>query len=379
MTAEAGTTMRLAEHHSTSAHPGERGERLGLAHRDEIRSTVALYRAFYRELGIPVEQETSIAAACHAALAGWYPVLAEEIGAVAAAAGLEPAALMAVTARTEILAIANPQREGECSTAVLLPPDRGGATAAPETIQTWDWHESLVPAALLWEYPSVQGLRVKTFTEFGAPAKIGVNDAGLGVHFNILHHRADHGRGGVPVHAVARRILDEARTVGEAVAIARSAEVSASTVITVVTSEPGAVSIEICPAGVAEVHAGQPGGVPAAADAGSGAAVLLHTNHFLDPGLAAGEHTPDASTTYARLEHLRARAGELAGQDAVRRAQAMCGPAGDAAPICFQPDRALPPQEQWTTLLTVSLDLGGYGLEYAAGSPAVMARGAERF
>lgn len=378
MTAEAGTTMKLAEHRSTSTDPRERGERLGLAYRDEIRSTVALYRAFYRELGIPVEQETSIAAACHAALVDWYPALAQEIGATAAAAGLEPAALMAVTARTEILAIANPQREGECSTAVLLPPDRGGAAAAPETMQTWDWHESLVPAALLWEYPSAQGLRVKTFTEFGAPAKIGVNDAGLGVHFNILHHRADHGDGGVPVHAIARRILDEARTVGEAVAIARSARVSASTVITVATSEPDAVSIEICPAGVAEVRASQPDGAEAA-DAGSGATVLLHTNHFLDPGLAAGEHTPDASTTYARLEHLRARAGELAGQDAVRRAQTMCGPAGEAAPICFQPDRTLPPQEQWTTLLTVSLDLDGYGLEYAAGSPAVMARGAERF
>ena len=54
---------------------------------------------------------------------------------------------------------------------------------------------------------TADGHWVKTFSEPGMPAKIGLNSAGLSINFNILHHTADSALGGVPVHVVARRIL----------------------------------------------------------------------------------------------------------------------------------------------------------------------------
>ncbi len=59
------------------------------------------------------------------------------------------------------------------------------------------------------EHPD--GQVVRTLTEYGIVGKLGVSRRGLGLLLNILHHEGD-GRGiGVPVHVVARRVLDEAR------------------------------------------------------------------------------------------------------------------------------------------------------------------------
>ncbi|MFD2354246.1 C45 family autoproteolytic acyltransferase/hydrolase [Nonomuraea ferruginea] len=166
---------------------------------------------------------------------GWAPHLADEIGGIAAGAGLEPWQVAVVNARTEILAALDVARPGECSTSVVLP----GDGLPPRTVQTWDWLGHLRDAPVLWAYEARPGHGVRTFTEAGALAKIGVNTAGLGVHFNILRHGADGADPGVPVHLIARRILDEAATVEEAADLARSATVSASTVITAVTMRRG--------------------------------------------------------------------------------------------------------------------------------------------
>ena len=61
-----------------------------------------------------------------------------------------------------------------------------------------------------------------TLTEFGVLAKIGVNDAGLGVMLNMLHHGADDQRPvgepriGFPVHVLLRTLLEDCASVDEA-------------------------------------------------------------------------------------------------------------------------------------------------------------------
>ena len=108
----------------------------------------------------------------------------------------------------------------------------------------------------------------------------------------------DGGAPGVPVHVVARRILDEAATVAEATAIARSATVSASTVLTIAAwdgERASARCLELSPAGVGVLEP-------------DAAGVLAHTNHFLDPVLARGERPTDVdATTRGRLESLGRR------------------------------------------------------------------------
>ncbi len=204
------------------------------------------------------------------------------------------------------------------------------------------------------------GRTVRLFTEFGVVGKIGVNDAGFGLHFNILAHTSDGGpEAGVPVHVVARRLLDEASSLDEAEALARSARLSASTVLTCVSYDGGraqARMLELSPAGVAAISPGEDG-------------VLLHTNHFLDPALAAGERMARIdSSTAPRLEELRSRVPALlaaaGGED---RAAAMLDHGGPG--LCCHPAADAPFDERWETLATITLDVAQARLRLHAGGP----------
>ncbi|MBW9120387.1 peptidase C45 [Microbacterium trichothecenolyticum] len=356
--------MELRTFTSTTPDAVARGRELGAAFGPQYRRTAELYLAHFAELGIPADDVRALAERTHASLQAWAPDLAAEAEAIAVRAELELWRLAAVGGRTEILAVAPRPRAGECSTAVHV-----GPGLAAETLQTWDWHEFLVPEGLLLELTALNGLRVKMFTEFGTPGKIGVNSAGVGLHFNILSHRTDSAAGGVPVHAVARRVLEEARSIEEAESIAASATVSASTVLTVFETTPTgsrAAAFELAPAGLGIVEPGADGW-------------LFHTNHFLDPALSAGDTMEDA-TTVARLAHLDHVRGELVGLASTDRALAACGGRGSAAEICMIPDLTLSPLDQWTTLLTVAVDTEGFALEVFPGRPdEAAAAGLTRF
>ncbi|KAF2413451.1 peptidase C45 [Microbacterium sp. B35-04] len=346
--------MELRTFTSTTTDPAARGRELGTAFAPQFERTAALYLDHFEELGIGADEVRGIAERSRAALAAWAPGLAAEADAIADAAQVERWRVAAVGARTEILAAAPPRAISECSTAVHVGPGE-----AAESIQTWDWHDFLVPEGLLWAFPSEAGLDVKLFTEFGTAAKIGVNSAGLGLHFNILSHASDSDAGGVPVHAIARRVLEEARSIADARRIAASATVSASTVLTVFETGPAgsrAASLELSPAGL--------GVVDPAADGW-----LLHTNHFLDPELFRGDTMPADSTTRERFAHLDAVRSGLAGLGPAARALAACGGQGADADICMAPDPALPRIDQWATLLTVAVDTEAFALDVFPGRP----------
>ncbi|MEU6664219.1 C45 family peptidase [Streptomyces sp. NPDC046821] len=350
--------MKLHTLRTTTTDPHERGREIGTRYADQVRDISARYLAHFAVLGIPEATVRDIVAHSHDALRAWYPGPAVESDAIAEASGLEPWQVAAVGARTEVLAAA--PGKGECTTAVYAPPAGG----PPETIQTWDWHDALTPDGLLLSLVTGIGRRVKLFTEFGTAAKIGVNDAGLGLHFNILHHRSDQATGGVPVHAVARRVLEEATTVGEARDIAASATLSASTVLTVATYRDGraaAASIEMSPSGIAVVEPDADGWV-------------VHTNHFLDPGLADGDTSSPESVSAERYLHARGVLGAMTGRSAPERAAAFCGGEGADAVVCVRADASRPGHEQWSTLLTASLDLPGFALQHRAGNPDTAAR-----
>ena len=340
--------------------PRARGAAIGAAWRERIAAAWEGYERLFAAAGAGPGLQREVAERSLDQTRSWAPALAEEIDGIAAGAGLEPWRVAALNARTEILAAAGAATAGECSTFVLAPPGGG----APRTIQTWDWYEALRDNMLLLVVATGNGRTVHLFTEFGIVGKIGVNDAGLGLHFNILHHRDDGRAAGVPVHVVARRILDEAATVAEATAIARSAILSASTVLTVVAWNGGradACALELSPAGV---------GVLAPGDDG----MLLHTNHFLDTGLAAGEVEAEAgSTTRERLDVLTERAGGLAAAtDPTSQAHALID---HDAGICCHPEDATG-GEPAATLATIALDVvDARVLTHPGGPCAVTASG----
>ncbi len=167
-------------------------------------------------------------------------------------------------------------------------------------MQNWDWYAAMADNWLQWTIPHPDGRMVTTVTEYGVVGKIGINGRGLGTMFNILHHRDDGiGAVGVPVHVVARRILDTATDVADALRICESAHatgLSASTSITIVDRRT-AVMAELWPGGVGRVDPDRDG-------------LLMRTNHFLSSPACAGDTGPDSdSDTLQRYAYLRDRLG----------------------------------------------------------------------
>lgn len=342
--------------HAAIAEPDPfvRGETLGRELAEAISTNVTAYRDLFDAVGVDAAHLPGHGEAALSAVQDWAPDLYAEMLGLAAGSGRTPWEIGMMNARTEVLATVGATAEGECSTGVQVPP-----TGAPTTIQTWDWHDTMDDGKAVVVSTLASGRVVRYFTEAGIVGKIGLSSAGLGVHFNILSHRDDGDGIGVPVHVVARRILDEASTVDEAFEIVRSARVTASTVLTVVTydGERGdAACIELSSHGVAVVRP-------------DAAGFLLHTNHFLDPELAEGELSLPTASTHARLKHLLSRRELIRTPDPVGRVEALHMHDIDGAPLCCHPLPNLPFHEQWRTLLTVELDLAAGVLQLHDGGP----------
>jgi len=336
---------------STSAEPGERGRELGREFRDRIRATWETYEGIFAAYELTIDVVREVAEDAYAEVQQWAPGLADEIAGIAEGAGLATWQVAALNARSEVLARYRAPMAGECSTAVFVP-----AGESPRTIQTWDWHEGLAGLTVVWQLEPRAGWTVKTFTELGLLGKIGVNSAGLGLHFNLLKHDADGEAHGVPVHLIARRILDEASDLDAAEAIIRSARVSASVALTVVT-RVDAATFEVSPGGVRRL----------APDADG---LLLHTNHFLHPDLARHErHAADDPDTYDRLQRLQERSALLADPDLAQRAKAMLSHEEDGAALCCHPGAPGDITERWQTLITIGLDVEAGLLTFRDGNP----------
>lgn len=355
--------MSLPIYVSDHSDPTDRGHAFGATHRDGIQRTWAGYRAFFEAHDISEQTTREVALCALDAVQEWAPVLATEILAIGAASGLEEWEIAALNARSEVLATFREPMPGECSTSVALVPD-----APPRTIQTWDWNFRMDQVKVGWRLRTPSGRKVATITEFGILAKIGVNDAGLGLHFNLLQHQADGGLGGVPVHVISRWILEQATTLDEVEALLATVKVTASASFTVATWRDGmsdAATFEVAPPGIARVNPNTAG-------------FVWRTNHFLSPGLAEGERlVPVDADTVARLRSLEVRANGLSHADLDDRAAAMVLHREDGAALCCHPDAdpQIADTARWETLLTVGIDLENHGLLLQEATPCAVQAG----
>jgi isopenicillin-N N-acyltransferase like protein len=230
---------------------------------------------------------------------------------------------------------------------------------SPATTQTWDWHDVFADSWLAWTIEHPDGRVVHTVTEFGILAKIGVNSRGVGVHINILHHASDGGPMGVPVHILASAVLDHSADAGAAVALIGAAEVSASSVLTIVgASDAGttAIGAELAPEGPRYVLPSPDG-------------LYVHTNHFLDPHLAAGDREPRVGPdSYLRLDVLRRALQAHSPADAELRSILADHSAG-AGSACCHPAPGAQLGDRWATLATVALDVYAGQLSIRRGGP----------
>jgi isopenicillin-N N-acyltransferase-like protein len=215
----------------------------------------------------------------------------------------------------------------------------------------------------VWSFETAGGRRVTTLTEYGVLAKIGVNDAGLGVMLNMLHHVADDqtARGGeptigFPVHVLLRTLLAECASVAEARDLVSSLTFTASSALTVVDRGGDAASLETFPEGVGEVK--------------PEAGLLVRTNHFVS---AEGELGDQAGllddNSWVRRDHLVASLRDPSPASVADVLAAMTHHVA-AGPVCrhaVEPDSS--DYLETSTLATATLDVEHGRLAVLRGGP----------
>jgi isopenicillin-N N-acyltransferase-like protein len=315
--------MTFPVHRSNERTPYERGLAFGRAQAQPVANTVALYRRMF-------EGTNGTSAAAAGREVNLDAAEQEEIAGIAEGAGQDEFELRAVNARTEILAPEGPSTE--CSVV-----GQGGLLA-----QNWDWHPDAASSTVVWIVEHEHGW-FATLTEAGILAKIGLNDAGLGVCLNLLGTTADGGLDGTPIHLLLRRTLSTCRTVDDAIELLTKATTSASSAVTVATAGDVA-SVELNPGG-ANVIRGSIG---------------AHTNHFLEPPRKGEDVVPDESpSTIPRLEVVRSQPL----LDALRSHESH--PKG----VCRHLDPSEPWVEQTVTVASVVMNLAARRFHVAAGQP----------
>ncbi|MEU5846533.1 C45 family peptidase [Saccharopolyspora shandongensis] len=340
------TRLRIAV---DEADPRARGRARGSRLAAELPGAIAAYDRLFVAGSIDADTVRADADRALDAIAAFRPRLAEQIEGIAAGAGVETWRVAALNARTEILARSRTVPPGECSTIV-----RDTGAGAIFGVQTWDWHVEL---SSHWHTIDSAGgpHRYVGITEHGILAKIGVNDAGLALHFNILGHRDDR-VGGIPVHVLAACVLEEAGSVDHALELLHETPIASSGSFALFDTAR-AVLLDISPEGIFEVPEVVPG-------------TWLRTNHFLTPAPAAHEkswlYQPDSGQRFAFLQDRIARTRPQSADELV--GQLITGP-GEPAVTC-NPDPAKEFGQRWASLATITLDPARRTARILDGTPA---------
>jgi isopenicillin-N N-acyltransferase like protein len=139
-----------------------------------------------------------------------------EMREIAAGADVSLAHIVLINARTELLKIAgNPK-----VSARLARTDPDGCTAvvaaAPATADgrvihghNWDWKAECAETSVVLRVRRDDGPDYLTFTEAGALARFGLNEAGLAIAANYLECERDYRDVGVPLALIRRKVLDQ--------------------------------------------------------------------------------------------------------------------------------------------------------------------------
>jgi isopenicillin-N N-acyltransferase-like protein len=356
--------------------PRTRGRQYGRVAAQQIRHSIASYaRLFAYEVGRDWEQTQQAALDYIPVFEQHTPDLLDEMCGIAEGAKLALTEIIALNARTELLAgahrvdahpeytqaLARNRRldvpdHGECTTVAATPAATAGGT--PLLAQTWDWYGNQRAACLLLRVVEPGRPTILTLTEAGIIAKIGLNSAGVGVSLNILFSQGDGQVPGMAVHVLLRRIL-QTRSVAEAVAVAGEVRAAASSCVTTVDAGGTALSLEVTPQGVGIL---EPEG-----------GVLVHTNHCVTEPVLWEQRELAASTASSseqRFNRARAILFNAHGRiDCDTLMSTLRDHTNAPTCICRHPVAHIDPMEQVESVTGVVIDLTAGVMHIAPGIP----------
>ncbi|WP_311258473.1 C45 family peptidase [Microbacterium sp. WCS2018Hpa-9] len=340
------------EHLEVSGGPSyARGSSRGLALSTRLGDVVGGYLSLFAIGGLDTDRVRELASRIEKNTAQWDSRYVDEMHGIAAGAGIPAWQVIALNGRTEIISQSTAMSPAECSVLVRERGARG-----PVGIQTWDWQDEF---SSFWHTQTVHG-SARSFvglTEHGILAKIGVNDAGLGVFLNILSSASDE-VSGVPVHLLLAAILETAATVSDAIDLLRSAPIASSSAITLIDPHR-AVTVELSPVGIAVIEMGAQ-------------RHLAHTNHFLSDGLVSGENPGSfGDDTYARLQLIDERADETESPFSPSELVPLLLSGPGEPHLCCVPESDARFGLRWRTLATATIDPLGPLISILDGAPAV--------
>jgi isopenicillin-N N-acyltransferase like protein len=351
--------VRLLTHTSMETDPATRGRELGRAQGDAVKRNIHFYSRMFSEAADLSERDVLDAGRrVGETLSRYWPELLAEIDGLANAVGHPTDALLAVNARTELLA---ESPAPECSLLACTPTEGAGGRAI--LAQNWDWHPDVADSLLVWTVRGSTGEWFTTLTEAGMVAKIGMNCHRLGCGLNRLVSIADGppADGTVPIHVLLRKVLQTCRSLSDAVRVLRSAEVSASSCITVAFADGlggAAAAVELAPGSSQVVRPDRRG-------------YLCHTNHFLAPDARPMDTAPIRwPESLTRLSYLYAALDRFPTSLRICDIQSVLSShTGDPTPICRHLDDREAWTEAWATLSSVVLDLAHGRMWISPGPP----------
>jgi isopenicillin-N N-acyltransferase-like protein len=354
----------------------QRGRQYGAQARARVRRSVQAYQqVFEYYAGWDWAQVRRAAAGFEAPIARFRPAYLEEMRGIAEGAGLDPADVLAINVRTEVMYAAKARLAplaaraplaplapladrarppAECSSFAIVPQAPDGKTLIG---QNWDWLLHSADTLVLLEVSQDEGPDFVTVVEAGLLAKAGMNAAGLGLVTNAMVTDADVGAPGLPYHVLLRAMFD-CTTVTEALMVLQAGERSSSANYLIAHASGTALDVEAAPGDFTRLY-------PLYPDHG----LLLHTNHFQAPRSRPSDPV-DLSlwampSSAVRLQRLQAM--PPATLDDARRL--LADHADYPYSICAHPEPGEHPLEQGATITSVLMNLTAGQMWVTAGNP----------
>lgn len=257
--------------------PFERGRMYGLAGKDRIARSVALYGEAVRQLGLEASRLRELVEGFIPSMATFDEAYIEEMRGIAAGSGQDLVGIALVNARTEILqlakresAVPSANEQDGCTGVVVLPPaTRGGKLIHA---QNWDWRAECADTGVVLRIHSDDGPDILTFTEAGALARSGLNSFGVALTANYLECDRDYRNLGIPLPLIRRKALEKTH-IAMAMRVIATTPKSASNNMIISHADGYAIDFECAPDEAFWMSPEED--------------LLVHANHWISPAARA--------------------------------------------------------------------------------------------